>query len=68
MSVTDHPHITAASRADSVRDFRTFAYLKKCMSVKMACGRTVCQQEQKVSVYKVKVYVNSYVGKFGGRK
>ena len=68
MSVTDfHPiHICRQSRQH--RDFRTFAYLKKCMSVKMACGRTVCQQEQKVSVYKVKVYVNSYVGKIGGRK
>lgn len=36
------------------------------MSVKTAGGRLVCQEEQKVSVYKVKVYVNSYVSKLGG--
>ncbi len=28
------------------------------MSVKTDCGRVVCQQEQKVSVFKAKVYVN----------
>ena len=30
------------------------------MSVKTACGRVVCQQEKKVSVFKVKVYVKSF--------